>query len=467
MNVGSDHAQPGAAPLLTDLYQLAMCQSYWREGLTQTAVFEFFVRRLHRRRNFLLACGLEQVLDYLQGLAFAEEEIDWLRSTGKFDLDFLSSLVEFRFEGDVDAVPEGTAFFPDEPILRVTAPLPQGQFVESRIVNLLHYQTLVAAKAARMMAQAPMSLLIDFGMRRAHGGEAALLGARAAYIAGFSGSATLEAQRRFGVPAFGTMAHSFIQAHDSERDAFLNFARTFPDNVILLLDTYDTERAARSLKGVADELAKQAISISGVRLDSGDLIDQSRRVRIILDAAHLAQIKIFASSNVDEDLIARTIAAKAPIDGFGVGTNLTTSSDVPFLDCAYKLQEYAGRARRKRSSGKATWPGRKQIYRSWDVDGKIRADILGIEGEAIEGEALLVPVMRRGRRVQPAEPLDRARDRARQNLSALPRRLLALERETDEPLFRPRISPGLIDLAAKTDRAIDQAQSIAEDCHGP
>jgi nicotinate phosphoribosyltransferase len=414
-----------------------------------------------QKRNFLMAAGLEQVLRYLESLRFSAEELAWLRALGRFDPHFLDWLAGFRFTGDVHAMPEGSVFFHDEPILRVTAPMPEAQFIESRLVNLLHFQTLIASKAARMVLQQPRAALIDFGLRRAHGAEAGLLAARAAYIAGFTGTATLAAEREFGVPAFGTMAHSFVQAHDTESAAFRNFAAAWPGNVILLIDTYDTLAAARHLAQVAHDLAKRGIAVRGVRLDSGDLIALSRQVRQIFDASGLDRLQIFASSSVDEYFMAKAAAENAPIDGYGIGTHLTTSADVPYLDCAYKLQEYAGEPRRKRSTGKATWPGRKQVYRELGRTGGIKADIVTIENDRQIGEPLLAPVMQNGRRVRSPEPIAESRERATAALASLPARLQSLQRSKPEPLFQPRISAALHDLAERADRRIDAAMEAS------
>jgi nicotinate phosphoribosyltransferase len=452
-----DRIEPTADLLLTDLYQLTMLQAYWRSAMNDLAVFEFFVRKLPKQRLFLMAAGLEQVLQYLETLRFEARDMAWLRSTRRFDPQFLDWLAGLRFTGDVHAMPEGSLFFPDEPILRVTAPLPVAQFVESRIVNLLHFQTLVASKAARMVLQQPKATLIDFGLRRAHGGDAGLLAARAAYIAGFTGTATLAAERAFGIPAFGTMAHSFIQAHDSEMAAFRSFATAWPQGTTLLIDTYDTIEGARRAAGIARDLAGLGITIGGVRLDSGDLIALSRQVRQLLDAEGFPAMRIFASSSVDEYLMAEAAAAKAPIDGYGVGTHLTTSSDAPYLDCAYKLEEYAGRPRRKHSAGKATWPGRKQVYRRLTAAGEIEADIVTVEGDRQTGEALLVPVMRDGQRLADPEPISQSRDRAAASLASLPDELRKLDRDMGEPAFRPTIAAALLLLADEADRAIREA----------
>ena len=344
---------PATSPLLTDLYQFNMLQAYLDHGQTDTAVFEFFVRRLPARRGFLMAAGLEQALDFLENLQFSKEEVDWLRQNYQFTDRFLDYLANLRFTGDVDAMPEGTIFFANEPIIRVAAPLPEAQLVETRLINILHFQSLIASKAARMVLAAPGKQLIDFGLRRAHGAEAGLMAARASYLAGFAGTATVLARKDFGIPIFGTMAHSFIQAHDDETAAFSAFAHSRPDNLVLLIDTYDTEAAARTVVKLAHRLKEAGITVHGVRLDSGDLIALSMSVRRILNDGDLQDVTIFASGGLDEDELVRMLDANAPIDGFGVGTSLTTSSDAPALDCAYKLQEYAGIARRKRSVGKA------------------------------------------------------------------------------------------------------------------
>ena len=294
--------------LLTDLYELTMLQAYFGQRMNGRAVFEFFVRKLPPQRHFLVAAGLEQVLDYLSTLAFAPEDLAWLADTGRFTPGFIESLADLRFTGDVDAMPEGTPFFGDEPVLRITAPLREAQLVESRVMNLLHYETLVASKAVRIALAAPDRLLVDFGLRRAHGAEAGLLSARASYLAGFSGTATVEAARRFGVPVYGTMAHSYVQAHASEAEAFENFARAQPANAVLLIDTYDTERAAHEVVALARKLAADGINVKGVRIDSGDLDLLARRVRAILDAGGCRDVTIFASGNLDEwrvrDLVA-------------------------------------------------------------------------------------------------------------------------------------------------------------------
>lgn len=442
--------------LLTDLYQLTMLQGYHDAGMEEIAVFEFFVRRLRPCRGFLLAAGLEQTLQYLEQLHFTSEELEWLASTRRFSPDFVASLGTLRFSGDVHAMPEGTVFFANEPILRVTAPIAQAQLVETRLINLLHLETMIASKAVRSVLMAPDKLLVDFGLRRAHGAEAGLLAARASYLAGFSGTSTMLAGQRFDIPLFGTMAHSFIQAHDDEALAFEHFAHAQPDNVVLLIDTWDTEAAARKVVALEPKLTRAGIRIKGVRIDSGDLAGHARRVRAILDAGGLGHAIIFASGELDEYSLRDMLAAGAPIDGFGVGTHMDTSSDLPYLDCAYKLQEYAGRARRKRSEGKATWPGRKQVYRRHDADGRMAGDGVTLETDPQPGEPLLIPVMRGGRRVAPAPSLAEVRRHAAENLARLPQALRRLEAFD----YQVEIAPALHDLAAEVDRSTLSCHSV-------
>ena len=439
-----------AVPLLTDLYQLNMVQAYLEHGETETAVFEFFVRRLPRQRGFLMAAGLAQVLDFLEGLRFSGEELEWLAQSGRFGKGLVDHLANLRFTGDVHAMPEGTVFFGNEPILRVTAPLPQAQLVETRIINILHFQSLIAAKAARMVLLAPGKLLVDFGLRRAHGAEAGLMAARASYLAGFAGSATVLAGKEFGVPLYGTMAHSYIQVFDDEATAFETFARIRPDHLVLLIDTYDTEAAARKVVALAPRLKASGITIRGVRIDSGDLIALSRSVRRILDDGGLREVIIFGSGGIDDDALAGYEKAAAPIDGYGIGTSLTTSSDVPALDCAYKLQEYAGLARRKHSAGKVTWPGRKQVWRRYGSDGRFDGDVLSVEDDEQPGEPLLKLAMQNGRRVA-LPTLDAIRAHARRELERLPEPLRRLEPGASYPV---QVGERLIQLAAVVDRRL-------------
>jgi len=444
--------EPTNSALLTDLYQLNMIQAYLDHDETKSAVFELYVRTQPERRGFLLAAGLQQALTFLENLHFSADEIDWLRASGRFRANLIDYLAAFRFSGDVHAMPEGTAFFAGEPILRITAPLPLAQLVETRLMNYLQFQSMIAAKAARMVLAAPGKLLVDFGLRRAHGGEAGLLAARASYIAGFAGTATVLAGKLFGIPIFGTMAHSYVETCDDESLAFENFARARPENLTLLIDTYDTERAARRIVALAPKLRASEIKINAVRIDSGDLVALSKSVRRILDDGGLGDVAIFASGGLDEDRLAAIIAADAPITGFGIGTSLTTSQDAPVLDCAYKLQDYAGLPRRKQSAGKQTWPGRKQVWRRFGADGRMIGDVLSLERDEQPGEPLLQPVMKAGRRLAPAPTLGEIRARAAQQLARLPEPLRRLDPPTSYPV---RVADALRDLAAEVDRRLE------------
>jgi nicotinate phosphoribosyltransferase len=446
---------PGASALLTDLYQLTMLQTYYEHGMTDTAVYELFFRRLPpKARNFFVAAGLEQVVEYLEGLRFLPEEIEWLGAQNRFTKETLDRLASLRFTGDVDAIPEGTVFFANEPMIRIVAPLPVAQLVETRVMNILHFQTMIASKAARAAIQAPDKVLVDFGLRRAHAAEAGLYAARATYLAGMAGTATVLAGKLYGVPLFGTMAHSFIQAHDSEIAAFENYARSHPDNITFLIDTYDTEAAAHKVVQLAPKLARDGIHIRAVRLDSGDLAQHARNVRKIFDDGGLQDVKIIASGGVDEFSLRDLLnVQKAPIDGFGIGSGMDASYDVPTLDCAYKLQEYGGQPRRKRSEGKATWPGRKQIFRSYDGASRMSGDLLALETERGLGEPLLKPVMRTGKRLPGLETLGQARERCRVELGRLPDALRLLE---PVPPYPVAVSDSLKALADEVDRKLAQ-----------
>ncbi|WP_136798631.1 nicotinate phosphoribosyltransferase [Desulfosediminicola ganghwensis] len=422
------------SPLLTDFYQLTMMQAYYDHGMEDEAVFEFFVRKLPSERKFFVASGLEQVVEYLETVHFSEADIDFLRRDGRFNENFLNRIRDFEFSGSVDAMAEGTLFFTDEPILRITAPLPVAQLVETRIINILQFQTLIASKAIRMKQIMPESTLIDYGLRRAHGAEAGLLAARASYIAGFTGTATVAAGMTFSIPVYGTMAHSFIQAHLSERKAFSDFAVSHPDNTVLLLDTYDTIRGAHKAVDLARDLANRNIKIKGVRLDSGDMIKLSRQVRKILDDGGLHDVAIFASGNLDEYALQRFRDEAAAVDGFGIGTKMTTSADVPYLDCAYKLVEYAGQGRRKLAQNKSTWAGRKQVFRNYGDDGTMTGDTMCLAHELHSGEKLIKPVMQQGKRVSQLPTLDETRTYVLKQLGTVPE---GLQPDSEEDYYYP------------------------------
>jgi nicotinate phosphoribosyltransferase len=417
--------------LLTDLYQLTMLKAYYAGDMRDTAVFELFVRRLPPVRSFMIAAGLEQTLDYHDKLRFSPGELEWIEQHPVLGSGLARELEPLRFTGSVHALPEGTAFFPEEPMLRITAPLPEAQLVETRLINLMHFQSVVASKAARVVLAASGRTLVDFGFRRAHGAEAGVLAARAAYLAGFAGTATVAAGKAMGIPLYGTMAHSFVQAHEREAAAFEHFAEVYPGGTTLLIDTYDTEAAARKLVELLARRPELRPAVRALRLDSGDLVSLAKSVRRILDEAGLRDVSLFASGNLDEYRVRELCTAGAPIDGFGVGTSLVTSADAPTLDIVYKLQEYAGAPRRKSSPGKATWPGRKQVYRRYDKDGRFSSDVLTLEDDVVaDAEPLLVPVMEGGKRLSSAESLSVIRARTASQLARLPERLKKLDDST-------------------------------------
>jgi nicotinate phosphoribosyltransferase len=426
------------AVLLTDLYELTMLQSYFDEGMNDQAVFDLFVRRLPPTRNYLVACGLEHVLHYLESLAFSDQAIEYLRSIHRFSGPFLESLRQFRFTGDVYAVPEGTIVFANEPLIEVIAPLREAQFIETFLMNQIQIGTLAASKASRVVSAAAGRYVVDFGARRMHGADAALKEPRAFYVAGVDSTACVVAGQTWGIPVSGTMAHSYVLAFASELEAFRRFVRVYPA-AILLIDTYDVDEGLENVIRLSRELGSE-FRVSGVRLDSGDLAHHARDVRRRLDASGLERLQIFVSSSLDEYEIQRFVASAAPINGFGVGAHMATSSDVPFLDTAYKLVEYAGYPKMKLSESKATLPGRKQVFRERGL-----RDVIGLMGEqGIAGEPLLVKVMENGRRTLPAEPLSAARDRCAAEKKALPERLMSLSK-ADEG-YPVELSSGLMRL---------------------
>ena len=400
------------AALFTDLYELTMAASYWREGMAGEATFSLFSRRLPATRSFLVAAGLEDALEYLRAFRFSERAIAYLATLGLFDPAFLSFLSTARFTGEVHAVAEGTPVFPDEPLVEVTAPIIEAQLVETAVLNCVHAQTVVTSKAARCVLAARGRAVVEFGLRRTPGLDAGMKAARCAYIAGATSSSNVLAGLEYGIPPTGTMAHSYVCAFPREIDAFRAFARAFPDRAILLIDTYDTLAGAHQAVTVARELAADGHRLAGVRLDSGDLLALSREVRAVLDAGGCTDARIFASGGLDEDEIGRCVAAGAPIDAFGVGTRMDVSADAPYLDMAYKLVRYDGRDVLKTSPGKTTWAGPKQVYRLRDAAGKAVEDILALRDEPppARAEPLLVPVMRAGEPLRAHPALDAIRD---------------------------------------------------------
>jgi nicotinate phosphoribosyltransferase len=410
--------------LFTDLYELTMLQAYVEEGMKEQATFSLFTRRLPKRRNYLLACGLDDVLSYLESLRFDEESLEYLASLGMFKDSFLAWLRDFRFTGDVHAVLEGTPVFANEPMLEIIAPIAEAQLAETFIVNQIHLQTTLASKAARVVTAARGRAVVDFGARRIHGTDAAIKAARAFSIAGVAATSNVLAGKIYGLPVTGTMAHSFVQAWDDEKDAFRAFTRLYPDTV-LLVDTYDTLKGVDRLCELAKELGDQ-FKVRAVRLDSGDLATLASRTREILDAAGLGKVEIFASSGLDEDVIDDLMTRGAPITGFGVGTKMGVSEDAPSLDIAYKLCAYAGQGRVKLSTGKPILPGRKQVFRI-EENGRAVGDVIAQAHEVLGGRPLLRLVMQGGRRTAEGNiDLDEARERAHKELGRLPDRIQAL-----------------------------------------
>jgi nicotinate phosphoribosyltransferase len=429
----------GDVGLLTDLYEFTMIDSYLAEGLEAEAIFSLFARRLPRGRNYLVACGLEDVLSLLESVRFSEEALAYLASLGLFSDRLLAWLRAFRFSGDVHAIPEGTPIFAGEPLLEIVAPLPQAQLVETLVMNQVHMQTVAASKAARVVAAAAGRTIVDFGLRRMPGADAGIKIARAEYVVGIDSTSNVLAGHLYGMPIAGTMAHSYVQVHASDLDAFRAFAGLYP-RTVLLVDTYDTLAGVRDVVALARELGP-AFQVRGVRLDSGDLLDLSRSTRRILDEAGLQHVGIFASGGLDEDVIARLVREGAPITGFGVGTAMGVSEDAPSLDMAYKLVSYAGRGRIKLSPGKALLPGRKQVFRR-EQDGRATGDVIAAHDEAADGRPLLSCAMRAGSRISAPASLERIRTVAREERDRLPPRIVALE--PADPPYPVEVSSRLV-----------------------
>jgi nicotinate phosphoribosyltransferase len=443
--VFTDGASSG---LFTDLYELTMAQAYLAEGMVAPATFSLFFRNLPDERNYVLSCGAEDVADFLASVRFQASEIDYLRDQGLFSEEFLARLRDFRFSGEMRAVPDGTPVFPEEPLVEVTAPIAEAQLMETWVMNQVHAQSVLATKASRVVTAAAGRAVLDFGLRRIHGAEAGVKAARAFHVAGVDATSNVLAGQRYGLPISGTMAHSYVQAHDSEMAAFRAFARQFP-RTVLLVDTYDTLNAVRRVTALARELGDD-FQVRGVRLDSGDLGALARESRRILDEAGLQQVKIFASGGIDEQQIAALVEEQAPIDGFGVGTAMGVSQDAPSLDIAYKLVDYAGVGRMKLSAGKEILPGAKQVVRVHNAGRAVR-DVIARREEAVGGVPLLEAFVVGGQRVRERESADEARRRARAALGALPAEVRSIRRAAQPyPVER---SPGIqADLQAVRER---------------
>ena len=414
-------------PLFTDLYELTMAAGYFHQHMDETATFSLFVRP-HPRRCFFVAAGLQPVVDALSRFRFSGEEIDWLAHTGRFKSDFLDYLSTLQFTGDVLAMAEGDIFFPNEPVMEVTAPLIEAQILETYLINAMGVGCMLATKAARCVHAADGRPIVDFSLRRTQGSHAGMTVARSSYISGFTGTSNVLAGKRWDIPISGTMAHSFVTAFESEIEAFEAYADLFPGNAVFLIDTYDTLEGAKNAAVVAHRMKQKGHTLQGVRLDSGDMVALSREVRRILDEAGLPEVQIFASSGFDEYVLTRLIEGGARIDAFGVGTRMGVSADVPYLDMVYKMVRVGNRDVRKQSEGKVTLAGRKQVFRKVADDGRFAGDIIGTRDEAMDNVSpLLKPVMKNGRPVGPMPTLADIRDHFAKNFARLDDRYKRLE----------------------------------------
>ncbi len=446
------------AALFTDLYEITMAASYFREGMSGQATFSLFARRLPPERPFLLAAGLEDVLNFLQDFHFSERAVAYLASLERFDRSFLDHLKSLRFSGTVRAVPEGTPVFADEPLLEITAPIIEAQLVEAAVLNFCHFQTLLATKAARCVLAARGRPVVEFGLRRTHGIDAGMKAARCAYIAGAVMTSNVLAGLEYGIPPTGTMAHSYVTAFPREIDAFRAFARAFAEHATLLLDTYDTIAATHKAVQVAKEMEREGRRLAAVRLDSGDIVELSKQVRAILDQAGLEYVKILVSGGLDEYLIDDYLARGAAVDAFGVGTRMDVSADVPYLDMAYKLVRYDGRDVLKISQGKQTWAGEKQVWRELGPDGRYTGDTIALKGEpppAPGAEPLLRTVMENGRMLGPHPSLAEIRERCAKALKELPQELLQIGGSGSYPV---RFSDALVALQRAREAAVVAAE---------
>lgn len=442
--------------LLTDFYQLTMAQSYFQSGKFEPATFSLFIRSYPPHRGFFVAAGLEDVLQFLQEFSFDAAAIDYLHTQRLFADEFLDFLKTLQFSGDVWAISEGRLLFKDEPILEVTAPIIEAQIAETFIINQINLQTLIATKAARCVHAAGGRSVVDFSLRRTHGIDAGLKVARSSYLAGFTGTSNVLAGKRYGIPVVGTMAHSFVSSFEHEIDAFRSFVTSFPENSVLLIDTYDTVAGARKAVTIAQEMARKGQRLRGVRIDSGDLAALARSVRRIFDAAGFSDVKIIGSGGLDEYELEQLAKENAPYDSYGVGTKMGVSADAPWFDIAYKLVEHNGRPVLKLSTGKVSSPGRKQVYRFTEGQGHLEKDLIALRTEKIpEAEPLLKKVMEKGRVIRPYPSLGEIRDGFLAEFSRLDERIKAIHNPAQyrvEPSFQLR------QLQETVERQITQAR---------
>ncbi len=459
MNAFLDFCKDENMSLFTDFYELTMCASYFDHKNFETATFDLFIRRLPENRSYTLFAGLEQALKYLESIKFTEPQLAYLKTQG-FNEDFLDYLRNFKFTGEVWAVPEGTVVFPNEPLIRVTAPIIEAQIVETFLLNTINLQTTMATKAARVVHAAKGKAVIEFGLRREQGIDAGMKVARCSYIAGCKGTSNVLAGQAFGIKVFGTMAHSFIMSYSKEIDAFRAFAKTFPNNSTLLIDTYDDIAGVEKAVIVAKEMETHGNRLSGVRLDSGDLAETSKKVRAILDHKGLKYVKIFVSGDLDEYKIEELLSAGAPIDSFGVGTKMGTSADRPYIDAIYKLSETmlpdgSFQPIMKLSKDKHTLPGRKQVYRFRDVEGNFEHDLITLDNEQAEGEPLLIKVIDGGKLVYGLPTLEQIRANAAENLQNLPDKYHTLK---DAPVYPVKLSSNLEELVVLVKKQLIKTQ---------
>jgi nicotinate phosphoribosyltransferase len=446
--------------LLVDLYELTMAQAYFDYKKDTRATFDLFVRELPLNRSYLVACGLEDILDYIRNLRFGNEEINYLKSQRLFSAGFLRYLSNFRFKGDIWAMPEGTIFFANEPIIRVTAPIIEAQIIESFLLNTINLQTMIASKASRVVCAAKDKGVYDFSLRRTHGQDAGIKVARSSYIAGAGGTSNVLAGKLYGIPIVGTMAHSFVMSFKQELDSFLAYSSTFPERTTLLVDTYDTKKGIRNAVAIGLYLQKEKHRLQGIRLDSGDIVSLSKFARKKLDQAGLDYVKIFASGNLDEFKIKELLDKGAKVDNFGVGTNMGTSIDAPSLDVIYKISEVTDEDGKflptmKLSKGKVTYPGRKQVFRVQDKKARCVKDILGLEREKINGKPLLIKVVDKGKIIYKTPYLDRISKEVKNHLSRFPKGLKEVYSKYKYPVI---ISPQLKKLRRNLSHQLEKRQ---------
>ena len=434
--------KPGAlsgedAALFTDLYELTMAQGYFRQGMSSQATFSLFVRPSRVKRSYLVSAGLEDVLRYLEDFSFSGSAIDYLRSTSTFTDDFLDYLGSLRFTGRVRAIPEGRIYFHNEPALEITAPIIEAQIIETLVINQVNLQSLIATKAARCLWAGRGKALVDFSLRRAHGVDAGMKAARSSYMVGFSSTSNVLAGKTYGLPVAGTMAHSFVTSFEREIDAFRAYAESFPDDTVLLLDTYDTVAAAAKAAEVGREMEARGHRLRAVRLDSGDLLGLSRDVRRVLNEAGLDYVRVLVSGGLDEFQVDELVQAGAPIDAFGVGTRMAVSGDAPWLDMAYKLVKYAGRPVLKLSTGKVSLADEKQVFRLRDDEGRLKGDVIGLSDETPPesgAEPLLETFMENGEMLAPPPAIEELRERFRIEFAALDDRFKVVKNPAKYPV---------------------------------